>query len=553
MKQTLTINLNGIVFHIDDDAYNLLQDYLEKVENNLGNGSDVADVLQDIEARIGELFTDMLRKQGVQVVNTKMVEHIMQQLGDPDTFASDADSTTQTNQNTTSTTPIKRRLYRDVDDELLGGVCSGLAAYFGIDAICFRLLFVFCTFFYGSAVLLYLLLWIIIPAARTAAQRLEMRGIEPSVENIQKEVARQKQLGTQPDGCLRSGLSFLLKCFIAICLLFIIPGLLFVLFIIGVVLCSLVAALFGSAPVIFTSMLPFPPMASTGEVYSTIFFLLFGLSTVLIPIIMLIHWLITHFRKHEVVTKRFWWITSVLWVISLLGLGATTIYASTHRFNSFAVVTDEILDDDDYAAVTHFNELDAFHSIIVAGHADIDLSQNPTQSVSLQTTRPDLVEVDVRDSVLYITCKEHKTPADFNFTIAVPEVRSIISSGACSIEGIGAWNVKDLYLQAAGAAEIDLNVNAQTLTLQSTGASETEFKGTADNLQVTISGAGKVDAFGLQARTANVVCSGAGQVEVWVADTLAAQATGASKVEYRGTPVLTKSITGGMSKIRQDR
>ncbi len=553
MKQTLTINLNGIVFHIDDDAYNLLQDYLEKVEKNLGSGSDVADVIQDIEARIGELFTDMLRKQGVQVVNKAMVEHIMQQLGDPDTFASDAEDTTQTNQNTTSTTSIKRRLYRDVDDEFLGGVCSGLAAYFGIDAIWFRLFFVLCTFFYGSAVLLYLLLWIIIPAARTAAQRLEMRGIEPSVENIQKEVARQKQAGTQPDGCLRSGLSFLLKCFIALCLLFTVPVLLFVVFILGVVLIALISALFGAVPVFITSALPFHEMASTGEIYSTIFFLLFGLSTLLIPIIMLIYWLVMHFRRHAVVSKRFWWITGILWVISLLGLGVTTVYAGTHSFSTFSLLMDDWDDaeDYDYALVTNFAELDTFHSIVVAGQADIELTQSDSQWVSMQSLHPELYTVEVRDSVLYISSKESHIPVDF--TILVPTVRRIVSSGACSIENTGVLAVKDLYLQASGAAKIDLNVNAQTLTLQSSGASETEFKGTVEHLQVTISGAGEVDAFGLQARTANVICSGAGQVEVWVTDTLAAQATGASKIEYRGTPVLTKSITGGMSKIRQDR
>ncbi len=268
---------------------------------------------------------------------------------------------------------------------------------------------------------------------------------------------------------------------------------------------------------------------------------------------MLIHWLITHFRRHEVVSKRFWVITGILWLISLLGTGVMSVHAVQHRFDIASLATSEMWDDDDYyTPVTHFNELDAFHSIIVAGHTDIDLTQNHVQKVSLQTTRPDLFTVEVQDSILYITCKDTYHPIDGDFMIAVPEVRSIISSGACSIENHGMLHVPSLYIQASGATEIDINVQTQQLSLQSSGASETDFKGTTDHLQVVISGAGKVEAFGLQARTANVVCSGAGQVEVSVTEDLSAQATGASKIEYRGNPVLSKNVTGGMSVIHRD-
>ncbi len=158
----------------------------------------------------------------------------------------------------------------------------------------------------------------------------------------------------------------------------------------------------------------------------------------------------------------------------------------------------------------------------------------------------------MRDGVLYIGCKESRFPTEVDFTIIVPALRSIVSSGACSIEGKGMLTVPSLYVESSGAAKIDLHVQTQTLRLQSSGASEIELQGTTDDLQIIISGASEVDAYGLQARTANVVCSGAGQVEVYATETLAAQATGASKIEYRGTPVLTKNITGGMSVIRKD-
>ncbi len=561
MKQTVNINLNGIVFHIDDDACNILQEYLHEIEHYLGNNEDTADVLQDIEARIGELFTVMLQQKGVQVVNEAMVRQVMEQLGSPEAFAdedSDGEAPSQSSgqriRNERQRTK-DRRLYRDEEDELLGGVCSGLGAYFGIDAVWFRLLFVLAMILYGGGFFLYILLWIIVPAAKTAAQRLEMRGIEPSVSNIEQEVKRTKEEEPSNKGCIRSGLSVLLKGFIGICLLFTVPALLFVIFIIGVVLFALVSALFGTIPTMVTSFPFFTEIASTGEAGWILIFLLFSLSIILIPIIMLIHWLITHFRKHEFVSKRFWWITGLLWLTSLLGTGVMTIYAAQHHFNALSIATDEIWDDDyeDYAPITHFNELDAFHSIVVAGHADINLTQNPVQTVTMQTHRPDLYKVEVVDSVLFIECKDGRISHDVDFSISIPEIRSITSSGACSIESRGMLNVAKLYIQASGAADIDLYVNAQEVTLQSSGASEADFKGTTDHLFINLSGAGEVDAYGLHARTANVTCAGAGKVEVSVSESLAAQAMGASKISYRGNPTVTKSITGGMGIIRQSR
>ncbi len=554
MKQTLTVNLNGIVFHIDDDAYALLQDYLQKVESNLTN-EDVADVLQDIEARIGELFTEMLRKNGVQVVNVAMVEQVMQQLGDPELFADDESDEGPRTKDTRRNT-IKKRLYRDVDNDLLGGVCSGLGVYFGIDAIWFRLLFVGLTWLYGAAILFYLLLWVIVPAARTAAQRLEMRGEETSIENIQREVNRQKQMGVRSDSMVRIVFSVLLKCMIGLCILLLIPVVLLILYVLGVVIFALLAAMFGTMPDILMSVLPFHEMASHSEICSILLFLFLSLLLILIPVVMLIHWAITRFRRRKMVSKRFWWITGILWILSLLGLGGVMIYAGTHDFSTISFLADDDWDDADdydYALVTNFEELDVFHSIVVAGQADIELTQGASQWVSMQTIHPELYTVDVRDSVLYISCKEARMPLEVDFTIVVPTIRSIVSSGACSIANTGVLDVSDLYIQASGATAIDMYVHAQNLTLQSSGASKSEFEGVADHFYAIISGAGEIEAYDLQARTANVVCSGAGKVEVSVGDTLSAQASGASKISYRGTPVLAKNITGGMSKIRKDR
>ena len=89
--------------------------------------------------------------------------------------------------------PVKRRLYRNPDDKLLGGVCSGIASYFDVDAVWVRLAFAFIFFVFGSGFLLYILLWIIVPEAKTTAEKLQMRGEPVTISNIEKNVKEEME------------------------------------------------------------------------------------------------------------------------------------------------------------------------------------------------------------------------------------------------------------------------------------------------------------------------------------------------------------------------
>lgn len=193
MKKTFTINISGSVFHIEEDAYEKLQNYLQMLSNHFRTSAEGREILQDIEARIAELFSQKI-KDGKEVIIDPWVDEVIERMGKPEDFmdaTTDEDETDA--QPTVSAEPrkVKRRLYRDPDHRVIGGVCSGMGAYFNIDPVILRIIFVVLFFTYGSSVLIYLILWIAVPKARTTAQRLEMRGEEATVSNIEKSIKEE--------------------------------------------------------------------------------------------------------------------------------------------------------------------------------------------------------------------------------------------------------------------------------------------------------------------------------------------------------------------------
>lgn len=192
MKRTFTINLGNLVYHIDDDAYDLLKNYLRQIEQTLSNEADRKEIMADIEFRISELFSSRIQDYK-QVVTLEDVKQIIEILGDASEFSDDETSeSTSGNSNKAKTSySSSKRLYRDPDNRSLGGVCGGLGAYTNTDPVIFRILFVAVFLIGGAGGLVYLIMWIVIPEARTTAQRLEMRGEAVTLENIKRAVREE--------------------------------------------------------------------------------------------------------------------------------------------------------------------------------------------------------------------------------------------------------------------------------------------------------------------------------------------------------------------------
>ncbi len=182
MNKTVNINLAGHHFHIDEPAYVELQRYLNAIKASLdADGRD--EVMSDIEARISELFSEA-NTSDKQVITSKNVASVISIMGQPEDYLLE-DEAPKEKTSRTNYSSDPRKYFRDTENAYIGGVSSGLSYYFGIDALWIRLFWVMLFFGFGTGVLLYLILWILIPEAKTTADKLKMKGKPINISNIE--------------------------------------------------------------------------------------------------------------------------------------------------------------------------------------------------------------------------------------------------------------------------------------------------------------------------------------------------------------------------------
>lgn len=467
MNETRTINLNGLVYHIDYDAYQLLRDYLHDIELRLPQ-DDRQEVMTDIEARIAELLQKALFAKNVQVVNVQMVQSVKEQIGAPSEFG-----------------PNRR----------------------------------------------------------------------PKVK-VDK---------SQNSGCGRV-FSIVLNVILAILALpMIFVGL--------AILFAIVLSLFGVAVAGTTSLasiMPiFPVFAELLVDGGAVMIPLLMVALILIialPIVMLVHTIVTYMRTRRGPKARFWWITILFWLASIIFWGVSLVRLYQSYDMAPEILKNMVLDgldvDEQQGIITSELQLEPYHSIEVRGAAKLQIN-NGTQPSTLLTTNQIYslmdeggIKAEVRDSVLYIETS-NQLPLDdimIEFAITSPNLRQLTVYGASKIETADnqVLSQPNFALDLNGAAEADLHLNVQTLVIDAKGASKLELEGQADDVHITIAGAGEVEAEDFLVQTMHINCAGASKAEVNVARELWAQAAGASHITYKGTPRIKQSMAVGGSVIRKD-
>jgi phage shock protein PspC (stress-responsive transcriptional regulator) len=190
MNKTININLGGIFFHIDELAYQKLKRYLDAIRRSLSDDPQGKDeILNDIELRIGELLSERIQ-DARQVVNENDIDEITKIMGKPEDYLVDEEVFDDQPRRPRST---GKKLFRDADDKFLGGVCSGLGHYFGVEVIWMRIIWLILLFGFGIGFLLYPLLWILVPRANTTSEKLQMKGEPVNISNIEKKIREELQ------------------------------------------------------------------------------------------------------------------------------------------------------------------------------------------------------------------------------------------------------------------------------------------------------------------------------------------------------------------------
>lgn len=287
---------------------------------------------------------------------------------------------------------------------------------------------------------------------------------------------------------------------------------------------------------------------------------------IVLPIVMVVHTIITYMRTRRGPKARFWWITILFWIASLIFWCTSLVHLYKSYANAPAIINAMTFDDidiDEEGIVTSTLQLAPYHTIHLSGAAEISLCQAEQLSTRLTTnvidqmTKGSEIKVEVRDSILYID-----VPTDIiaenmvaKFAIETPDLRKLVVYGAAKIKTAEdqTLTVPSLILDLNGAAETDMQINVPTLSVEAKGASKLELEGMADEVNITIAGAGELEAEDLLINKLHINCAGASYAEVNVVQELWAQAAGASKITYQGSPRIKSNMAVGGSVIKKSR
>lgn len=213
MNKTIIININGTVFHIEEQAYELLKEYMTDVKRHFFNSADSLEITTDIENRLAEMLTEILAREGRQAVIDQDVAWVIEQMGSVKDFeTAEAEEEPGFIPNEFATPGGNRRLFRDPEDHLVGGVCAGIANYFDIQAVWIRLFFTIAFVFFGTGLFLYIILWAIVPKAISRADKMAMKGEPLDLQGFKRNFeAELSSVSDRISGLKHEGRPFVYK------------------------------------------------------------------------------------------------------------------------------------------------------------------------------------------------------------------------------------------------------------------------------------------------------------------------------------------------------
>lgn len=556
MKKTFTVNLNNVVFHIDNDAYEALQQYLNEVESRLSE-SEKREVMADIEARVAELFTEKLDK-GKNVINLEDVEAVIAILGKPNQFATD-DEEPQVNAGTASsktTERSSRKFYRDPDNAVLGGVAAGLAAYLGWDLAIIRIILVVLVIIsYTTLIPIYIIVWIVAPAARTVAQKLEMQGEPVTADRIKEEINNMKtyvnseqfeQKTSSVGNRLGEVFSGIFK------VIFGIMGA-FMAFVGFIVLGSLlfVLSLFIFEPSVLTGFTPDIQMFTASQATLLVISLLLVVG---IPIFSIIYGAIRILTGKRSSNKPLGWIMFILWLVGIFmiaGISAKTVVNVVRGDNDqFSFYWQ---DDTNEIATNKQLSVNDFHSIDVSGNIKVEMTRDSLFSVQATggPTALSHLQTKVTDGVLHLSTSRFHVNRELTVFVVMPELQSLKVSGTSEVNSYNLFTTDYLNLDLSGMSKADLNVHVnKELRIQQSAATQLDLEGMAYRLVYESSGASHLDANELIVHNARVKGHGAVDLKTNITDSLDVRMSGAAKFKNRYRPVYHHQEVSGAASVR---
>ena len=570
MKKTITVNLNGRVFTIDEDAYRLLDNYLNNLRIYFRKEEGASEIIADFEARIEELLSEKTRL-GYEVITIEQIEEVIARVGKPADFADSEDTDEEKQPCFTEPASVKKKFFRNVDDKMFGGVCSGVSAYFGWNVLPVRIVFIILLFATSLWIVpFYLIAWIVFPGANTAEQKLQMRGKPITVENIGKTVAAEAGpvAPAEHKGCLSGFIDLCVGLMKVVmiglgCLI----GLPLIIVIFALVI-ALIAALFG----VGGGLLGFFPafVIADHPVLATIAFLL----VVGIPVVALIYAIISHFAKLKPVNKSVKWTFLIIWILALVSLLFSGFrFEQNNFFNNFrksgntnwswnwskmsdstvvrgngvlsertfvlnGPVTNVEMGDDLYASLQIEQTADDSASIVINGDENLI----------------DQVKYDLQDGRLVLSAYNPlRSENNLIVKLRTKNLKGVSSTVLGNIQMNGAFRGDEMEITVNGPTRFHADsLYVKSLRVHSEGIASIDLSGKVNTASFDLNGAGKINALDLVSDTVHAQLEGIGSIQCNPVDYIDGHLQGIGKITYKDEPKVRNLSSEGIGKIGKE-
>lgn len=377
MNNIKKCSISGVAFSLDEEAYKTLEAYLESLRESYGETADGREIVADIEARIAELI--LSTQEGDRVVQKPLIDNIIAQMGSARDISEESSEEGVAGAASGKEPRIPRRLYRDTANAKLGGVCAGIGKYFDIDPVWVRLgMFLPLIFtcmggisflvwmsqifgnLFGIFIICYLIMWFVVPAARTARQKLEMNGERITAQSIRETT---EAAANDPDHKAKPIVAETVSVFgkVVLILLKLIAGVI----VFSLILLA-IALVIGLLAVIISGPGSIFPSQFNDDTWVSIF----GITSVLIPVILLIYVLMCLIASRKPGGKPVL-VFFLIWLASIAACIGTALYKGhndgffmNHNPKEQLMKTDIVIDGDSTTVGRLLHEADDVESVI---------------------------------------------------------------------------------------------------------------------------------------------------------------------------------------------
>lgn len=545
MNEILTITIAKQVFHIEKDAYHTLDAYLKSIRNKFQSYPDKDEIVFDIEARIAE---HLKNKNPDQVVAFEDVKKIIAEMGQPEDIDDNQEQKSKSESKSESQSG-PRRLYRNMDDALIGGVGSGIASYFGIDPLIVRLILVASLFAGGSGIIIYILFWILTPEANTPTEKLQMQGKPVTIESV-KEMAEKgaenikkstlaKKIG-RVIAAVFTTIGKIIKVIIKV-----------IAFIVGLAILiagtvAAVALCIAFVTTLVNAQSPYVDSPFLQSLSASMFFIITTLGFIFLFVLALF----LFFLGKIILSGKNTIPSRVGFTLLGIWLGAAILLTALvpRLINDYKNFT---ANNPEYRQETRTVALPQFHSMIIPHSYDVTLIQSPVQEVKISAKAKDLddITLQVEDGVL--TLKQEKKFSicifcfdnDAELEIRIPHIEKIAAYNSSRVT-TSQFNFNNLALDVSNSSRVTLEkITANTINTELENSALVEATGAVKTLNVQAENSSSLRAFDLIAEDVKVRATNSSRVRVNAVKTLEVDASNSSKIDYVGSPTIKERLS----------